>query len=90
MSATGVSPGGSPELFDADLSAALRREALEESQAIVTQTAYLGYQEVQQPGCAPHAQVWIARARGQVPARYLRCEPGGPLPSLPASPGADI
>jgi 8-oxo-dGTP diphosphatase len=84
-------PGGSPELFDADLSAALRREALEESQVVVTQTAYLGYQEVQRPGCAPYAQVrmagLIATFRRRRPdadsgrlLRRLMC----PLPDMPA------
>jgi len=53
-------PGGSPEPADADLSAALAREALEESQVVVSRTAYLGYQEVRSPGRAPYAQVRMA------------------------------
>jgi hypothetical protein len=53
-------PGGSPEPADADLSAALAREALEESQVVVSRTAYLGYQEVRSPGQAPYAQVRMA------------------------------
>jgi hypothetical protein len=53
-------PGGSPESVDADLSATLAREALEESQVVVTEMAYLGYQEVHRPGCAPYAQVRMA------------------------------
>jgi 8-oxo-dGTP diphosphatase len=53
-------PGGSPEPGDEDVSAALRREALEESQVVVTETAYLGYQEVRRPGCGPFAQVRMA------------------------------
>jgi 8-oxo-dGTP diphosphatase len=50
-------PGGSPEPADADLSATLVREAAEESQVVVTRTAYLGYQEVRRPGAASYAQV---------------------------------
>jgi 8-oxo-dGTP diphosphatase len=50
-------PGGSPEPVDADLPATLAREALEESQVVVSRTAYLGYQEVRSPGRAPYAQV---------------------------------
>ena len=84
-------PGGGPELFDADLSAALKREALEESQVLISQTAYLGYQEVQQPGCAPYAQVRMAgliatfcRRRPDADSgrllRRLMC----PLPDVPA------
>ena len=53
-------PGGSPEPVDADLSATLAREALEESQVVVSRTAYLGYQEVRRPGWAPYAQVRMA------------------------------
>ena len=53
-------PGGSPEPADADLSAALAREALEESQVVVSRTAYLGYQEVRSPGRVPYAQVRMA------------------------------
>ncbi|MEV6868279.1 NUDIX domain-containing protein [Streptosporangium subroseum] len=50
-------PGGSPEPEDADLAATLVREAMEESQVVVSAPVYLGYQEVHQPGLAPYAQV---------------------------------
>ena len=50
-------PGGSPEVWDADLEATLVREAYEENQVRVGETAYLGYQEVRRPGRAPYAQV---------------------------------
>jgi 8-oxo-dGTP diphosphatase len=50
-------PGGTPEAWDADLEATLVREAYEENQVRVGQTAYLGYQEVHRPGRAPYAQV---------------------------------
>jgi 8-oxo-dGTP pyrophosphatase MutT (NUDIX family) len=39
-------PGGTPELYDADMTATLVREAMEESQVLVTTVVYLGYQEV--------------------------------------------
>jgi 8-oxo-dGTP diphosphatase len=64
-------PGGSPEPADPDLAAALAREALEESQVIVTGMADLGYQEVREPGRAPYAQ---ARMAGQI-ARFLPRRP---------------
>jgi 8-oxo-dGTP diphosphatase len=84
-------PGGSPEPWDADVSAALRREALEESQVVVTETAYLGYQEVRRTGCVPFAQVRMAGliavfrrrrpdADGGRLLRRLMC----PLPDVPA------
>lgn len=39
----------------------LVRQALEESQVAVTQTAYLGYQEVHRPGCCvPYLQIRVA------------------------------
>jgi 8-oxo-dGTP diphosphatase len=51
-------PGGRPEPFDADMDATLAREAFEENQVrIGVWTAYLGYQEVHQPGRPVHAQV---------------------------------
>ncbi len=53
-------PGGKPEPGDADLAAALVREAFEESQVRVGATAYLGYQEVRRPGRVPYAQVRMA------------------------------
>jgi 8-oxo-dGTP pyrophosphatase MutT (NUDIX family) len=64
-------PGGSPEPDDADLSATLAREALEESQVVVSRTAYLGYQEAHTSGRVPYAQVrmagLIARFRPRCP-----------------------
>jgi 8-oxo-dGTP diphosphatase len=74
-------PGGSPELVDADLRATLVREAMEESQVVVTGTTYLGYQEVHEPGCRPYAQVRMAgliggfgpRCRDSDSGRLLRC-----------------
>jgi 8-oxo-dGTP pyrophosphatase MutT (NUDIX family) len=53
-------PGGTPEAWDADLTATLVREAFEENQVRVGATAYLGYQEVRRPGRAPYAQVRMA------------------------------
>jgi 8-oxo-dGTP diphosphatase len=53
-------PGGTPEAWDADLTATLVREAFEENQVRVGATAYLGYQEVHRPGRAPYAQVRMA------------------------------
>jgi 8-oxo-dGTP pyrophosphatase MutT (NUDIX family) len=50
-------PGGTPEPFDVDLVDTLVREAFEENQVVVTESAYLGYQEVHRPGRAPYAQV---------------------------------
>ncbi|MQY07640.1 hypothetical protein ACRB68_57420 [Actinomadura sp. RB68] len=51
-------PGGKPEPADrGDLVRTLVREAMEENQVVVTDAVYLGYQEVQQPGRAPYAQV---------------------------------
>lgn len=50
-------PGGTPEPFDGDLVDTLVREAFEENQVVVTESAYLGYQEVHRPGRAPYAQV---------------------------------
>lgn len=54
-------PGGSPEPYDADLAATLAREAFEENQVrIAPAPAYLGYQEVIEPGRPPYAQVRMA------------------------------
>ncbi|RJL23957.1 NUDIX hydrolase [Bailinhaonella thermotolerans] len=50
-------PGGRPEPYDEDMVATLKREAMEEAQVRVAQTAYLGYQEVRRAGRAPYAQV---------------------------------
>jgi len=54
-------PGGTPEPFDADRDATLAREAFEENQVrISVTTAYLGYQEVRQPGRPIFAQLRMA------------------------------
>jgi len=54
-------PGGTPELYDADLDATLAREAFEENQVrIAAAPAYLGYQTVSHPGRPPYAQVRMA------------------------------
>jgi ADP-ribose pyrophosphatase YjhB (NUDIX family) len=84
-------PGGTPEAWDADLTATLVREAFEESQVRVGETAYLGYQEVHRPGRAPYAQ---ARMAGVVDAFAGRApDPDGGrvyrrlMTSLDAAPG---
>jgi 8-oxo-dGTP diphosphatase len=54
-------PGGTPEPFDADRDATLAREAFEENQVrISATTAYLGFQEVRQPGRQVIAQLRMA------------------------------
>ena len=53
-------PGGTPELYDADITATLVREAMEESQVLVTTVVYLGYQEVRRDAEPPFAQVRMA------------------------------
>jgi 8-oxo-dGTP pyrophosphatase MutT (NUDIX family) len=54
-------PGGAPEPFDTDRDATLAREAFEENQVrISATTAYLGYQEVRQPGRQVIAQLRMA------------------------------
>lgn len=54
-------PGGTPESFDDGRDATLAREAFEENQVrICPATAYLGYQEVRQPGRLLIAQVRMA------------------------------
>ncbi len=54
-------PGGTPEPYDADQYATLAREAFEENQVrIGPLAAYLGYQEVRQPGRPVIAQVRMA------------------------------
>jgi len=54
-------PGGTPEPFDADRDATLAREAFEENTVRISATiAYLGYQEVRQPGRQVIAQVRMA------------------------------
>jgi len=58
-------PGGTPEVYDADMAATLVREAMEESQVLVTTTAYLGYQEVFREAEPPFAQVRMTGLIGQ-------------------------
>jgi 8-oxo-dGTP pyrophosphatase MutT (NUDIX family) len=54
-------PGGTPESHDAGQYATLAREAFEENQVrIAPAAAYLGYQEVRQPGRPVIAQVRMA------------------------------
>ena len=54
-------PGGTPESFDADRDATLAREAFEENTVRISPTtAYLGYQEVHQPGRPVIAQLRMA------------------------------
>jgi 8-oxo-dGTP diphosphatase len=53
-------PGGTPEAYDADMTATLVREAMEESQVVVGEAVYLGYQEVYQGEEVPFAQVRMA------------------------------
>jgi 8-oxo-dGTP diphosphatase len=54
-------PGGTPEAWDeGSIEATLVREAFEENQVVVTEAAYLGYQEVHRPGKSPYAQVRMA------------------------------
>lgn len=68
-------PGGTPEPFDADLVDTLVREAFEENQVVVTDSAYLGYQEVHRPGRAIYAQVRMAGLIGEFARR--RPDPDG-------------
>jgi 8-oxo-dGTP diphosphatase len=68
-------PGGTPEPFDVDLVDTLVREALEENQVVVTESAYLGYQEVHRPGRAPYAQVRMVGLIGSFEDR--RPDPDG-------------
>jgi 8-oxo-dGTP diphosphatase len=82
-------PGGSPEPADRDLSAALVREAFEESQVVVVRTAYLGYQEVHEPGRAPYAQVRMAGLIGRFLRRRPDCDSGRLLRRL-MCPLADV
>ncbi len=65
-----ILPGGTPEEFDADQHATLAREAFEENQVLIGPSAiYLGYQEVFEPGRAPHAQVRLAAVITEFAAR---------------------
>jgi 8-oxo-dGTP diphosphatase len=66
-------PGGTPEVWDADMRATLAREAMEESQVLVTAAVYLGYQEVRENWGPPFAQVRMAGLIG-------RFEPRAPDP----------
>jgi hypothetical protein len=67
-----ASPGGTPELFDADRDATLAREAFEENQVrIAPSPAYLGYQEVHQPGRPVIAQLRMASSPSSRPARPI-------------------
>jgi 8-oxo-dGTP pyrophosphatase MutT (NUDIX family) len=52
-----ASIGGKPEPGDADRVDTLVREAAEENQVTVSDSVYLGYQEVHRPGRPPYAQV---------------------------------
>ena len=45
------------------------REAFEENQVVVTESAYLGYQEVHRPGRAPYAQVRLVGLIGSFEER---------------------
>jgi 8-oxo-dGTP diphosphatase len=84
-------PGGTPESWDADLTATLVREAFEENQVRVGATAYLGYQEVHRPGRAPYAQVRMVGVIGEFAPRAP--DPDGGriyrrlMTSLEAAPG---
>jgi 8-oxo-dGTP diphosphatase len=82
-------PGGSPEPVDADLEATLVRETMEESQVVVTGTAYLGYQEVHEAGCRPYAQVRMAGMIGRFGSRRQDCDSGRLLRRL-MCPLADV
>jgi len=54
-------PGGTPEPFDDGQHATLAREAFEENQVrIAPVSAYLGYQEVHEPGRPLYAQIRMA------------------------------
>ena len=69
-------PGGTPEDRDQGrLDATLAREALEESQAVIRDPVYLGYQEVREPGTAPYAQVRMTALIDSLGAR--RPDPDG-------------
>lgn len=68
-------PGGTPEPFDDDLVDTLVREAFEENQVVVTDSAYLGYQEVHRSGRAPYAQVRMVGLIGSFEER--RPDPDG-------------
>ncbi|WP_345438417.1 NUDIX hydrolase [Actinoallomurus vinaceus] len=68
-------PGGTPEPFDADLTDTLVREAFEESQVVVSDAVYLGYQEVNRPHREPYAQVRMVGLIGSFKER--RPDPDG-------------
>jgi hypothetical protein len=67
-------PGGSPEPGDADMAATVVREAMEESQVMVTEVVYLGYEQVQRAG-RPHALVRMMGRIGEFHPR--RPDPDG-------------
>ena len=85
-------PGGGPDPGE-DWHATLEREAFEENQVrIAVTTAYLGYQEVVQPGREPYAQVRLAGIITEFAPRAPDAD-GGKLyrrlmTSLAAAPGA--
>lgn len=62
-------PGGTPEVCDADMTATLVREAMEESQVLVTTAVYLGYQEVHGDVDVPFAQVRMTGLIGRFDPR---------------------
>ncbi|UGQ15647.1 NUDIX hydrolase [Yinghuangia sp. ASG 101] len=66
-------PGGTPEPFDADWRATLRREVLEEADVTVRDVVWLGFQEVCSDGEPPYAQIRVA-------ARLDRWWPSSPDP----------
>jgi hypothetical protein len=76
-----ASPGGTPEAWDADLTATLVRESFEENQVRLGATAYLGYQEVHRPGRAPYAQVRMAGVIGEFAPRAPDPDGGAHLPA---------
>ncbi|MFI6883779.1 NUDIX domain-containing protein [Streptosporangium canum] len=63
-------PGGGPEPEDAGVAATLVREAMEESQVVVVDPVYLGYQEVHEPSRAPYAQVRMTGLIAEFAERY--------------------
>lgn len=75
--------------MDADLRAALVREAMEESQVVVIGATYLGYQEVHEAGCRPYAQVRMAGLIGGFLPRCRDCDSGRLLRRL-MCPLADV
>jgi 8-oxo-dGTP diphosphatase len=62
-------PGGTPEVYDTDMTATLVREAMEESQVLVTAGVYLGYQEVSRDAEPAFAQVRMTGLIGRFAPR---------------------